>query len=99
MLSKTARLLLFASVILLPVCIWIRLNRHIHPQTVIDRLHRQYGDISFVSIDYHSNKNKFLGIDREVFTGRFHALTGDGKKRYQFTADAYTGEIMEATEL
>jgi predicted small secreted protein len=99
MLSKIVRALLISSVILLPVVVWFRLNRPIHPQTVIDRLYRQYEDISFVSIDYHANRNRFLGIEREVFTGRFHTQENTGKKRYKFTADAYTGEIMEATEL
>ncbi|MFC3418439.1 PepSY domain-containing protein [Salinicoccus hispanicus] len=99
MLQKIIRITLLFAVMIVPAYILIRRNRHIQPESIIDALHRQYEGIAFISIDHRIARSKFLGLDRDVYKGRLHMKDRRGTTRYQFTADAYTGEIMETTEL
>ncbi|TVT29754.1 hypothetical protein FO441_05600 [Salinicoccus cyprini] len=99
MIQKIIGIILLFAIILIPPYVWFRRNRHIRPESIIDALHSRYEGISFISIDHRTARSKFLGIDRDVYRGRLHMNSRRGKARYQFTADAYTGEIMETTEL
>lgn len=97
--SRNIRISIAILLTLLPAIVWIRMNKNAHPRAILAELHAQYDDITFISLDYNPSKKRFLGLERDVYTGRFHTGEGDSTKRYQFTADAYTGEMMEAVEL
>ena len=97
--SRNIKISIAILLTLLPALVWIRMNKNVHPRAILAELRAQYDDITFISLDYSPSKKKFLGLERDVYTGRFHTGEGDSTRRYQFTADAYTGEMMEAVEL
>ncbi|GAB3061475.1 hypothetical protein ACFOU0_06360 [Salinicoccus sesuvii] len=99
MIQKIIRTILLLSLLIAPAFIWFKQNRHVQPESIISMLHKKYEDITFISIDHEIDRSKFLGLDRDVYKGRLHIKADNETARYQFTADAYTGEIMETTKL
>lgn len=99
MIRKIIRTILLFAFVMVPAYVWFRRHRHVQPESIIGMLHRRYEGIAFISIDHRIDRSKFLGLDRDVYKGRLHMKDRNGTTRYQFTADAYTGEIMETTAL
>lgn len=82
---------------LIPFLIWFKVFRTVDAQKIIDNLHLQFDKISFVSLDYQPDERRLLGMKSKVINGVIHVGEGKDTAKYQFVADAYTGEIMEIT--
>lgn len=98
-MSKYFKVFIAFSVISIPVLIWLKKHQTIHPQEIIRQLHLQFDDVSFISIDYQTSTRKLLGMNCEVYMGILHVKKDGNIERYQFIADAFSGEIMEITSL
>ena len=96
-MSKRRIFLLFTVITSVPALIWFFLYRTVDAQKVIDGLHLQFDDVSFISLDYQTDERNFLGMKSKVINGIVHVGEGEDVSKYQFMADAYTGEIMEIT--
>ncbi|WP_411842056.1 hypothetical protein [Salinicoccus sp. HZC-1] len=98
-MTKYIKILIAFLVISIPFFIWFKKHRPIHPQEIINQLHIQFENVSFISIDYQTSTRKLLGMNCEVYTGALHVKKAKDTERYQFIADAFTGEIIEITSL
>lgn len=98
-MSKYIKILTAIFILTVPMLIWFRKHQPIHPRKIIRQLHIQFEEISFISIDYTTSTRKLLGMNCEVYTGVLHIRKDDAAEKYQFIADAFTGEIMEITSL
>lgn len=96
-MSKRRIFLLVSVITAIPFLIWFFLYRTVDAQKVIDGLHLQFDDVSFISLDYQTDERNLLGMKSKVINGIVHVGEGEETSKYQFTADAYTGEIMEIT--
>ncbi|MCD2137237.1 MULTISPECIES: hypothetical protein [Salinicoccus] len=96
-MSKRSMFLLLSVITTVPFLIWFFLYRTVDAQKVIDGLHLQFDDVSFISLDYHTDERNLLGMKSKVINGIVHVGEGEETSKYEFTADAYTGEIMEIT--
>src|SRR5699024_11230956 len=98
-MSKYIKILTAIFVLTVPVLIWFRKHQPIHPQKIIQQLHTQFENISFISIDYTTSTRKLLGINCEVYTGVLHIRKDDATERYQFIANSFTVGIMDTTAM
>lgn len=98
-MSKYFKVMIALGVFSIPLFIWFNMHRTVNPKTVINQLHTQFDHVSFISIDYRTSRRNLLGMDYVVYTGVLHVKKNTHTERYQFIADAYSGEIMEITPL
>ncbi len=98
-MSKYIKITAMLFVVAIPMFLWFKKHQPIHPQEIIRQLHIQFDNVSFISIDYQTSTRKLLGMNCEVYTGLLHAKKDGDTERYQFIADAFTGEIIEITSL
>ncbi|MFD2828976.1 hypothetical protein [Corticicoccus populi] len=96
-MSKRQIFLVISLFALIPFLIWFKVFRTVDAQKIIDNLHLQFDKISFVSLDYQPGERQLLGMKSKVINGVVHVGEGSETAKYQFSADAYTGEIMEIT--
>lgn len=96
-MSKRQIFVVFLLLALVPFLIWFKVFRTVDAQKIIDNLHLQFDNISFISLDYQANERKLLGMKSKVINGVIHVGEGQETTAYNFVADAYTGEIMEIT--
>ncbi|WP_020007468.1 hypothetical protein [Salinicoccus albus] len=98
-MQRYFKILFALGVFSIPLFIWCNMHRTVHPKSVINQLHAQFDHVSFISIDYRTSKRNLLGMDYIVYTGVLHVNKDTYTEKYQFIADAYSGEIMEITLL
>lgn len=96
-MSKRSIFIVVFLFALIPFLIWFKLYKTIDAQKIIDNLHHQFDDVSFISLDYHTDERKLLGMKSKVINGIIHVGEGASTTTYDFVADAYSGEIMEIT--
>jgi predicted small secreted protein len=96
-MSKRQIFIMLTLFTLIPFLIWFKVFRTVDAQKIIDNLHLQFDNISFISLDYQTDDRKLLGMKSKVINGVIHVGEGQETTAYNIVADAYTGEIMEIT--
>ncbi|CAM3355875.1 hypothetical protein [Nosocomiicoccus ampullae] len=89
--------IVLSVVAIVPVILWVISRRTIDVDKVLDNLYLQFDGISFVSVDYNQSNSERFGQNPKVLHGVVHVEQGDDLQKYNFTANKYTGEIMEIT--
>ncbi|MDK6863224.1 MULTISPECIES: hypothetical protein [Nosocomiicoccus] len=97
MSKRTFWTIVLSVVTIVPVVLYVIARRTINVDKVLDNLYLQFDGISFVSVDYNNSNNESFGQDKKVLNGVVHVEQGDKLQKYNFTANKYTGEIMEIT--
>src|SRR5699024_9916604 len=89
--------IVLSAVAIVPVILWVISRRTIHVDKVLDNLYLQVDGICVVAVDYNQSKSERFGQSAKVLHGVVHVEQCDDLQKYNFTANKYTGEIMEIT--
>lgn len=84
------------AVTVFPLLLWLVLHRRVDTKRIVDNLHLQFEDISFISLDYQADGQNRFGLNTNTISGVLH-VGNDNAVKYNFLADPYTAEIMEIT--
>ena len=82
------------AVTVIPLVVWLLLHRRVDTKKVVDNLHLQFENISFISLDYQADGQNRFGLNTNTVSGVLHV---ENTVKYNFLADPYTAEIMEIT--
>lgn len=85
------------AVTIIPLAVWLLLHRRVDTKKIVDNLHLQFEDISFISLDYQADGQNRFGLNTNTVSGVLHVGNDDSTVKYNFLADPYTAEIMEIT--
>ncbi|QQD85189.1 MULTISPECIES: hypothetical protein [Jeotgalicoccus] len=85
------------AVTVVPLIVWLSLHRRVDTKKIVDNLHLQFEDISFISLDYQADGRNRFGLNTNTISGVLHVGNDDNAVKYNFLADPYTAEIMEIT--
>ncbi|ULG71352.1 hypothetical protein [Macrococcus brunensis] len=66
-----------------------------NPDKVLTEIKKQYSDIEGAYIDYTPENYKKLGLETTIYRGGIITAA----KEYDFIADAYSGELIDTTEI
>ncbi len=85
------------AVTVIPLLVWLVLHRRVDTKKVVDNLHLQFENISFISLDYQADGQNRFGLNTNTVSGVLHVGNDENTVKYNFLADPYTAEIMEIT--
>lgn len=85
------------AVTIIPLVVWLLLHRRVDTKKIVDNLHLQFEDISFISLDYQADGQNRFGLNTNTVSGVLHVGNDKNTVKYNFLADPYTAEIMEIT--
>lgn len=85
------------AVTIIPLVVWLLLHRRVDTKKIVDNLHLQFEDISFISLDYQADGQNRFGLNTNTVSGVLHVGKDENTVKYNFLADPYTAEIMEIT--
>lgn len=66
-----------------------------NPAKVLAEIKQQYTDVEGAYIDYTPENYKKLGLETTIYRGGVITATSE----YDFIADAYSGELIDTTEI
>ena len=85
------------SVTVIPIVVWLLLHRRVDTKKIVDNLHLQFEDITFISLDYQADGQNRFGLNTNTISGVLQVGSEPDAVKYNFLADPYTAEIMEIT--